>query len=530
MTPTRPDVIVFVGRALAASSSGVRRRPFGSVVVEEPGGSSSIAEEPVLALLQLEDLFRRLVDALHVGVLIQGPRSEVLFANAAAVRLLGVPASAMMGKTSLDAGPLVIHEDGTPFPGEDHPAPQVLATGKPVRDVVMGFFRPAVEDRVWLLVNADPQTGPDGRVQHVVCTFSDVTAVREVTERLRESERRYRQLVEKAPDIIYRTDIRGFFTYVNPAASRVMEYVDNELVGRHYLELVREDHRARVEALLVDQFRRRVPSTHAEFVAVTRSGREVWIAQNVDLLLEGSRVQGFQAVARDVTERKTAEEALERMSRLKAEFVANVSDGLRAPANDVLGAATRLLGTWLSAEQREQVQAVDRSGRDLLEMIDDIFTFSQADAARRPEAAGTSAADAADWAGGSVLVAEDDAVNRKVVTSMLQGLGYRVHAVTNGREAVEACRRSAYDVVLMDCQMPEMDGLHATARIREQEGSRRTAIVAMTADALPGYEEQCRAAGMDEYLAKPVRLQVLRATVRRWVRAGGSDPFPSRGR
>jgi PAS domain S-box-containing protein len=171
----------------------------------------------------------------------------------------------------------------------------------------MGFYRPAVKDRVWLLVNAEPQRARDGMVAQVLCTFSDITASREVTERLRESERRYRQLVEKAPDIIYRTDVRGHFTYVNPAAGRVMGYADSELLGKHYLELVREDHRAGVQAGLVDQFQRRIPGTYAEFVAVTKSGREVWIAQNVDLLVDGDRVQGFQAVARDITERKAAE-------------------------------------------------------------------------------------------------------------------------------------------------------------------------------------------------------------------------------
>ena len=498
-------------------------------MIEEPGESSSDAERLTLALRDGEGVFRRLVDALHVGVLIQGPRSEVVFANSAAVRLLGIPASTMMGKTCLDASPLVIHEDGTPFPGEDHPASRVLATGKAVRDVVMGFYRPAVKDRVWLLVNADPQVGPHGRVEQVVCTFSDVSAARDATERLRESERRYRQLVEKAPDIIYRTDIRGHFTYVNPAASRVMEYVDNDLVGKHYLDLVREDHRARVEALLVDQFRRRVPSTHAEFMAVTKSGREVWIAQSVELLVEATRVQGFQAVARDVTERKTAEEALEKVSRLKDEFVANVSHDLRAPLTRVIGAATRLLGTWLSEEQREHVQAIERSGRDLLEMLDDFRAFSETEPDPQPNAAATPPVAGAAKARPRVLVAEDDAVNRKVVASMLEGLGYRVDAVSNGREALEACLVADYDVVLMDCQMPEMDGLDATARIREHEGSsRRTPIVAMTANAEPGYEDRCREAGMDDYLAKPVRLQVLRAAVRNWVRVSGSGAVPPR--
>jgi CheY-like chemotaxis protein len=87
---------------------------------------------------------------------------------------------------------------------------------------------------------------------------------------------------------------------------------------------------------------------------------------------------------------------------------------------------------------------------------------------------------------------------------------------------VEACRLAGYDLVLMDCQMPEMDGLNATAHIRAEEGaSRRTPIVAMTANAEPGYEDRCRTAGMDDYLAKPVRLQVLRSAVRHWVGING---------
>src|SRR6185503_1344427 len=115
---------------------------------------------------------------------------------------------------------------------------------------------------------------------------------------------RYRQLVEKAQDVIYGTDLRGYFTYVNPAASRLMGYPAHELVGTHFTELVREDHRERVAALLVRQFQERLPTTYDEFPVTPRDGRELWIGQNVQLIARGERVEGFQAVARDITERK----------------------------------------------------------------------------------------------------------------------------------------------------------------------------------------------------------------------------------
>jgi CheY-like chemotaxis protein len=118
----------------------------------------------------------------------------------------------------------------------------------------------------------------------------------------------------------------------------------------------------------------------------------------------------------------------------------------------------------------------------------------------------------------SILVAEDNTVNQTVITRMLQKLGHRVDVAANGLEAVSALRRIAYDLVFMDCQMPEMDGFGATRAIRAGEAGtpRRIPIIALTANAMHGDREQCLAAGMDDYIAKPVTKQTLAAALERW--------------
>ncbi len=117
-----------------------------------------------------------------------------------------------------------------------------------------------------------------------------------------------------------------------------------------------------------------------------------------------------------------------------------------------------------------------------------------------------------------ILVAEDHLMNQHVMLRMLARLGYTADAVCNGVEAVAALTRSPYDIVLMDCQMPELDGYEATRQIRKNGGRfRSTPIIAVTANAMDGDREKCLASGMSDYMSKPVLAKTLATTLEKWI-------------
>jgi CheY-like chemotaxis protein/HPt (histidine-containing phosphotransfer) domain-containing protein len=158
---------------------------------------------------------------------------------------------------------------------------------------------------------------------------------------------------------------------------------------------------------------------------------------------------------------------------------------------------------------------------DLYECVLDVL--GMAPGAGVPRAQRKASAAGRDNVGGKILLAEDNLINQEVARAMLELAGCTVEIVDNGRRAVERVFEGTFDVVLMDCQMPELDGYEAAAEIRRQEtlrhSARRMPIVAITAHALQGDREKCIDAGMDDYITKPLQMAELRRVLTRLVKS-----------
>ncbi|MBI5877008.1 MAG: PAS domain S-box protein [Chloroflexi bacterium] len=157
--------------------------------------------------------------------------------------------------------------------------------------------------------------GPSGEISHLVISAHDVTDEKRLEAEMRTRDRRLVDVVDRASDIIYQTDEFGRFAFYNHVVTDLLGYDLRELMGRHYLDVVHPAFRREAQNHYRRQFAHRVPSTYLEFIIQAKDGREVWVGQNVQLLTEGERIVGFQAVARDITERKHAEAMLHQTLR-----------------------------------------------------------------------------------------------------------------------------------------------------------------------------------------------------------------------
>jgi diguanylate cyclase (GGDEF)-like protein/PAS domain S-box-containing protein len=193
----------------------------------------------------------------------------------------------------------------------------------------------------------------------------DISDRRQAEKALRESEERYRTLVENASDIVFRTDDTGHFTFVNPAVLRITGYEEREMIGRHYLTVIRPDMREEAMRFFGRQFVKRIPNTYSEYPVIVKDGREIWIGQNTQLIFQDGEVVALQAVARDITERKEMEALLKESENRYREL--SIVDGL-----------TQLYNSRHFYHQlKMEIDRTDRYGQPLTLLLLDLDDFKR---------------------------------------------------------------------------------------------------------------------------------------------------------
>jgi len=327
-----------------------------------------------------ERAYRMLVERVPVGVYSVTPDGDFLLANPALRAMLGYSSDEELSSANLERD----HTNRK----EKLVFKHILADRGEVRAFESAWRR---RDGSILHVSQNATVIRDAAGQMISYEgiVEDVTERKRAQEELRETRERYRQLVENANDIIYRCDAHGHFTYVNPTVRKILGYTEPEIIGRHFLELVVPDQREIVEAFYKLQFQTRTQNTYYEFPVLAKNRSTVWMGQNVQTILTGEWILGFQAVARDISERKRMEVELAQArdaalasARLKSEFLANMSHEIRTPMNGVIGMSDILLGTSLSAEQRECALTIRSSAEALLALVDDILDLSKIEAGK----------------------------------------------------------------------------------------------------------------------------------------------------
>jgi len=308
-------------------------------------------------LRESEEYFKAIIQNSSDIIFILDKLGTITYASPSIERFLGYEPEEVIGKRTLD---LIVSEDKPKAIADFGRA--LLTKEVPIPNVFRIRHKDGTEH---VLEGIGNNLLDNPIVAGFVMNVRDITERKQAEEALQESENRYRTLVENASDMVYRTDENGYFTFVNPAALRITEYKEEEIIGIHYTTWIRPDMRDNAIKFFGRQFVKGIQNTYSEYPILTKEGQEVWIGQNTQLIVEDGHVVGFQAVSRDITDRKRIMEALQDSENRYREL--SIIDDL-----------TQLYNSRHFYQQlKMEIDRVDRYGQPLTLLLLDLDDFKQ---------------------------------------------------------------------------------------------------------------------------------------------------------
>ncbi|MCZ2123484.1 MAG: PAS domain S-box protein, partial [Anaerolineales bacterium] len=320
----------------------MQRRAFQMILVIIIGGIASVSLLLIVFVQVKKEIAKRrnaekevydsaqrlldFLDAVPAGIFILTADGKPFFANKEAKNILGLETDIkiLTGNFS-ELFPLVKSGTNEIYPKEEL---AIYRTLRGERTVISDAELQRGEEVVPLFITGVPICNAENMLQYGMVVFIDVSEQRESRNKLAESEERHRQFIENATDCIYRTDARGNFVYVNPVGLRMFGYTEKEISGIHYTDIIAEEDRETVKRFYMKQILSKTLNTYYEFTSQKKTGEKIILGQNVQLLIEKNAVVGFQALARDITEQKLAENELARRQQQLDTVISVVDEGI----------------------------------------------------------------------------------------------------------------------------------------------------------------------------------------------------------
>ncbi len=282
------------------------------------------------ALRESEEKYRDLFETMEQGVVYQDSCGQIVVANPAAERILGLTFEQMQGRTSMDPRWRSIHEDGSEYPGDQHPAMIALRTGQPVYNKVMGVFHPLEQRYHWIIINAVPQfQRGNARPFQVYTTFADFTEREQAEAALRKSEEKFRSLVETTSDWVWEVDETGAYTYASPKIREILGYEPEEVIGKKPFDFMPAAEGKRLAQAFQEAVQARAPLFSLENINLHKNGHPVVIETSAVPIIESDgNLAGYRGIDRNVTQRKHVEAALKEASEFSQQIINNAREGI----------------------------------------------------------------------------------------------------------------------------------------------------------------------------------------------------------